>query len=47
MPSIAAAVPAQQPLADALEQALRAVRNFDFDAMRQSIDDAKAHCASL
>ncbi len=46
MPSVAKADPEYQPLADALEKAVRAMQQFQPDEMRAAIDDAKRLCAT-
>lgn len=44
MASVAKADPEYQPLADALERALRAMQTFDRDEMREAVDLAKELC---
>ncbi|MFC4854743.1 hypothetical protein [Actinophytocola glycyrrhizae] len=45
MPSVAKADPEYQPLADALSDAVRSMRQFDFEKMRAAVDRAKGLCA--
>ena len=47
MPSVAKANPEYQPLADALEEAVRSMQRFDLDRMRAAIDRAKGLCADV
>jgi hypothetical protein len=46
MPSVAKANPEWQPLADALEEAVRRMQQFDFDGMREAVDRAKGYCVN-
>ncbi len=45
MPSVVKENPEYRPLADALQEAVRSMQQFDFDAMRAAIDRAKGFCA--
>ena len=45
MPSVAKANPEYQPLADAMEKAVRSMQQLDFDAMKDAVDQAKSLCA--